>query len=35
MEPGDYAVEGTVYNGNNAGWYRLTISDETIESDES
>ena len=33
MEPGDYAVEGTVYNGNNAGWYRLTISDETTESD--
>lgn len=35
MEPGDYAVEGTVYNGNNAGWYRLTISDETIESGSS
>ena len=35
MEPGDYAVEGTVYNANNAGWYRLTISDETIESSGS
>ena len=35
MEPGDYAVEGTVYNANNSGWYRLTISDETIESDGS
>ncbi len=35
MEPGDYAVEATVYNAANAGWYRLTISDETVESDGS
>ncbi len=35
MEPGDYAVEGTVYNANNSGWYRLTISDETEESSGS
>jgi hypothetical protein len=35
MEPGDYAVEGTVYNANNSGWYRLTISDETQESSGS
>ena len=35
MEPGDYAVEGTVYNNANAGWYRLTISDETEESSGS
>jgi hypothetical protein len=35
MEPGDYAVEGTVYNANNSGWYRLTISDETAESGSS
>ena len=35
MQPGDYAVEATVYNAANAGWYRLTISDETVESDGS
>ena len=35
MEPGDYAVEGTVYTANNSGWYRLTISDETEESSGS
>ena len=35
MEPGDYAVEGTVYNNRNSGWYRLTISDETQESSGS
>ena len=35
MQPGDYAVEATVYNATNAGWYRLTISDETVESDGS
>jgi len=35
MEPGDYAVEGTVYNAANSGWYRLTISDETEESSGS
>ena len=35
MEFGDYAVEATVYNAVNAGWYRLTISDETVESDGS
>ncbi len=35
MEPGDYAIEGTVYNAANSGWYRLTISDETEESSGS
>ncbi|MGI9459613.1 MAG: hypothetical protein ACR2NF_06415 [Pirellulales bacterium] len=35
MEPGDYAVEGSVFNATNSGWYRLTISDETVESDGS
>ena len=35
MEPGDYAVEGTVYNANNSGWYRLTISDETADNESS
>jgi hypothetical protein len=35
MEPGDYAVEGSVYNATNSGWYRLTISDETVESEGS
>ena len=35
MVPGNYAVEATVYNAANAGWYRLTISDETAESSGS
>ncbi len=35
MEPGDYAVEGSVFNATNSGWYRLTISDETVESEGS
>ena len=35
MQPGDYAIEATVYNAANAGWYRLTISDETVESSGS
>ncbi len=35
MEPGDYAVEGSVFDATNSGWYRLTISDETVESDGS
>ena len=30
LNAGDYVVRGSVYNGNNDGWYRLTIRDADV-----